>query len=71
MGCEYSILEINSLNSGYFLYKQVLTINFAVPEPFNLSHRLEALDRGVLDARHIEEPGYSAYGKFPSPRMEL
>lgn len=32
-----------------------------LPEPYNLSKRLEALDSGILDARHVEEPGYSAY----------
>lgn len=32
-----------------------------MPEPYNLSRRLEALDKGILDARHVEEPGYSAY----------
>ena len=32
-----------------------------VPKPYNLSERLEALDKDILDARHIEEPGYSAY----------
>jgi hypothetical protein len=26
---------------------------------------LEGLDQGILDARHIEEPGYSAYGMLP------
>lgn len=32
-----------------------------LPQPYNLSRRLEALDKGILDARHVEEPGYSAY----------
>lgn len=32
-----------------------------LPEPYNLSHRLERLDKGILDAKHVEEPGYSAY----------
>jgi hypothetical protein len=32
-----------------------------LPEPYNLNHRLESLDRGILDARHVKEPGYSAY----------
>ena len=26
-----------------------------------MSRRLEALDKGILDARHVKEPGYSAY----------
>lgn len=32
-----------------------------LPESYNLSKRLEKLDKGILDARHVEEPGYSAY----------
>lgn len=32
-----------------------------MPEPYDLSRRLEKLDKGILDARHVEEPGYSAY----------
>lgn len=32
-----------------------------LPKPYSLNRRLEALDNGILDARHMEEPGYSAY----------
>ena len=32
-----------------------------LPEPYNLVRRLEALDKGILDARHVREPGYSAF----------
>lgn len=32
-----------------------------LPKPYSLNRRLEALDKGILDARHMEEPGYSAY----------
>ncbi|OBT64942.1 hypothetical protein VE03_05687 [Pseudogymnoascus sp. 23342-1-I1] len=32
-----------------------------IPQPYYLNRRLEALDNGILDARHMEEPGYSAY----------
>lgn len=32
-----------------------------LPEAYNLSRRLESLDKGILDARHVKEPGYSAY----------
>jgi hypothetical protein len=32
-----------------------------LPEPYGLSRRLEKLDKGILDAKHVEEPGYSAY----------
>ena len=31
------------------------------PQPYNLSQRLDALDKDILDARHMQEPGYSAY----------
>jgi hypothetical protein len=34
---------------------------FNAPKGFDLSKSLEALDSGILDARHVEEPGYSAY----------
>jgi hypothetical protein len=40
-----------------------LISSLLVPQPYNLSSRLEALDKGILDARHVEEPGYSAYGR--------
>lgn len=32
-----------------------------LPQPYRLTRRLEALDSGILDSRHIQEPGYSAY----------
>ncbi|KAA8567924.1 hypothetical protein EYC84_008363 [Monilinia fructicola] len=32
-----------------------------LPKPYSLNRRLEALDSGILDSRHVEEPGYSAY----------
>lgn len=32
-----------------------------LPQPYQLSRRLDELDSGILDARHVEEPGYSAY----------
>lgn len=32
-----------------------------LPQPYDLSRRLEELDKGILDAKHVEEPGYSAY----------
>ncbi|CAG8956608.1 hypothetical protein HYFRA_00011919 [Hymenoscyphus fraxineus] len=31
------------------------------PPVVDLAKRLETLDRGILDARHIEEPGYASY----------
>ncbi|KAF7909581.1 uncharacterized protein EAF01_003299 [Botrytis porri] len=32
-----------------------------LPQPYSLNRRLESLDSGILDSRHIQEPGYSAY----------
>ncbi|ESZ98380.1 hypothetical protein SBOR_1258 [Sclerotinia borealis F-4128] len=32
-----------------------------LPQPYSLHRRLDALDSGILDSRHVEEPGYSAY----------
>jgi len=32
-----------------------------VPQPYELSRKLEKLDKGILDSKHVEEPGYSAY----------
>lgn len=32
-----------------------------LPEPYGLSMKLEKLDKGILNSRHVEEPGYSAY----------
>jgi hypothetical protein len=32
-----------------------------LPEPYQLSRRLEQLDKGILDAKHVEEAGYSAF----------
>jgi hypothetical protein len=32
-----------------------------LPEPYGLSKRLEKLDKGILDSKHVDEPGYSAY----------
>lgn len=40
-----------------------------LPEAYHLSKRLEALDKGILDSRHVEEPGYSAYGMYSIPSL--
>ena len=32
-----------------------------LPEPYELNRKLETLDKGILDTRHVSEPGYSAY----------
>jgi hypothetical protein len=32
-----------------------------IPKPFELSSRLEELDKDILSIRHINEPGYAAF----------
>jgi hypothetical protein len=32
-----------------------------LPEPYALSKKLEKLDKGILDSKHVKESGYSAY----------
>jgi hypothetical protein len=32
-----------------------------LPESYQLSRRLEQLDKGILDSSHVEEPGYAAF----------
>ena len=32
-----------------------------LPKPYGLSRKLEKLDKGILESRHMQEPGYSAY----------
>lgn len=58
---SHSITSTLSLLSASVTQGSALPPYLVLPEPYNLSKRLEALDPGVLDARHVEEPGYSAY----------
>ncbi|CZS95803.1 uncharacterized protein RAG0_05328 [Rhynchosporium agropyri] len=58
---SHSITSILSLLSASVSQGSALPPYIQLPEPYNLSRRLEKLDRGILDARHMEEPGYSAY----------
>ena len=58
---SHSITSTLALLSGAVSQGSALPPYIVLPEPYNLSKRLEALDKGILDARHVEEPGYSAY----------
>jgi hypothetical protein len=58
---SHQITSVLSLLSASVRQGSALPPYIQLPEPYNLSRRLEALDRGILDARHVEEPGYSSY----------
>ena len=60
---SHQITSILSLLSASVKSGSALPPHLELPQPYNLSRRLEALDKGILDARHVEEPGYSAFGK--------
>jgi hypothetical protein len=60
---SHQITSILSLLSASVKQGSALPPHLELPQPYNLNRRLEALDKGILDARHVEEPGYSAYGK--------
>jgi len=46
----------SSISSG-----QPLPPYLAAPKPYQLSAKLEALDKDILSYRHIAEPGYAAF----------
>lgn len=58
---SHSITSILSLLSASVKTGSALPPYIQLPEPYDLSRRLEKLDKGILDAKHVEEPGYSAY----------
>lgn len=58
---SHQITSILSLLSASVRTGTALPPYIQLPEPYHLTRRLMQLDRGVLDARHVEEPGYSAY----------
>jgi len=66
---SHQITSVLSLLSASVKQGSALPPYIQLPEPYNLSRRLEALDKGILDARHIQEPGYSAYGMFYFSRL--
>ncbi len=58
---SHGITSILSLLSASVRQGSALPPFIQLPPAYNLSRRLEALDKGILDARHVEEPGYSAF----------
>lgn len=58
---SHHITSVLSLLSASVKQGSALPPHLELPQPYNLSRRLEALDKGILDSRHVEEPGYSAY----------
>lgn len=55
------ITSLLSLLSSSLSNAQPLPPNIDMPEPFQFLKRLEAMDRDILDIRHIAEPEYSAF----------
>jgi hypothetical protein len=60
---SHQITSILSLLSASVQQGIALPPHMPLPEPYHLNRKLEVLDGGILDARHMVEPGYSAYGK--------
>lgn len=58
---SHSVTSILSLLSASVRQGSALPPYIQLPQPYDLNRRLEKLDKGILDARHVEEPGYSAY----------
>ncbi|KAK2629287.1 hypothetical protein QTJ16_000107 [Diplocarpon rosae] len=58
---SHSITSVLSMLSASVTQGTALPPYIQLPEHYNLSRRLEKLDKGILDVRHVEEPGYSAY----------
>lgn len=57
----HTITSILTLLSASVTQGSALPPYIQLPQPFQLSRRLEALDSGILSSKHVEEPGYSAY----------
>jgi hypothetical protein len=58
---SHSITSILSLLSASVSQGSALPPYMQLPEAYALSRRLENLDKSILSAKHVEEPGYSAY----------
>ena len=58
---SHGITSILSLLSASVAQGSALPPYIQLPQAYDLSRRLETLDKGILDARHVEEPGYAAY----------
>lgn len=57
----HGITSILALLSASVIQGSALPPYLRLPEPYGLLRKLEKLDNGILDSKHIEEPGYSAY----------
>lgn len=58
---SHQVTSILALLSASVTQGNALPPFLSPPPPYNLNRRLEALDKGILDSRHITEPAYSAY----------
>lgn len=58
---SHAVTSVLTLLSASVTQGSALPPYMQMPEPYDLSRRLEKLDKGILDSRHVEEPGYSAY----------
>jgi hypothetical protein len=58
---SHAITSVLALLSASVIQGSALPPYMQLPQPFQLSRRLEELDSGILDIRHVEEPGYSTY----------
>jgi hypothetical protein len=58
---SHHITSVLALLSASVTQGSALPPYMQLPRPYQLSQRLEKLDKGILDARHVQEPGYSAY----------
>ena len=58
---SHQITSTLSLLSASVRTGSALPPYIQLPEPYNLSRRLEALDKEILSVNNMDEPGYSAY----------
>ncbi|RDW94776.1 hypothetical protein BP5796_00539 [Coleophoma crateriformis] len=58
---SHQVTSVLSLLSASVRTGMALPPYLQHPQPYDLSLRLMKLDKGILDARHVQEPGYSAY----------
>lgn len=58
---SHQIISVLSLLAASVRDGTPLPPYMAIPQPYNLNQRLEALDKGILDARHMQDLGYSTY----------
>ncbi|KAF2861628.1 hypothetical protein K470DRAFT_214617 [Piedraia hortae CBS 480.64] len=58
---NHQIIMLLSLFSATIATGSPLPPYLQVPEPYQLSKRLDEIDEDILSVRHIAEPGYSAF----------